>query len=143
MEKTMETKYGKYIIDGPAGRPIGAFPRWNINGAKHFEGADFSMRIHYLTEPYLMIKEAHAHDFDQYYLIIGADFANYRDFGAEIELCLGKEEEAHIITAPAAVHVPKGMVHGPLNFKRIDRPILFIDSLISAEYSMLGKTPPK
>jgi hypothetical protein len=139
----MENKYGKYIVNEPAGKPVGAFPRWITYGGRDFGGAEFSMRIHYLAEPYFMIKESHAHDFDQFYLIIGADFANYREFDAEVELCLGEEEEKHIITAPKAVHVPKGMMHGPLNFKRIGRPILFIDCLLSAEYSRAAKALQK
>jgi hypothetical protein len=139
----MQTKYGKYIINEPAGKATGAFPRWITYGARDFEGAEFSMRIHYLTEPYLMIKEPHTHDFDQFYLIIGADFANYRDFGAVVELSLGKEGETHVITAPVAVHIPQGMVHGPLNFKEIKRPILLIDSFLSAGYAMAGKGTPQ
>ena len=137
----METKYGKYLVTEPKGKLQGAFPRWITYGARDFEGAEFSMRLHYLTEPYLMIKEAHSHDFDQFYLIIGADLSNPWDFHAEIELSLGKEEEKHIITAPTAVHIPKGMIHGPLNFKKIGRPIILIDSLLSAQYAMAGKPP--
>jgi hypothetical protein len=137
----METKYGKYIVNEPAGRPVGAYPRWIANGARDFGGAEFSLRLHYIVEPYLMIKESHAHDFDQFYLICGADFAHYREFDAEIELCLGPEEEKHVITAPAAVHVPKGMMHGPVNFKRIGKPILFIDCLLSSEYAVAAKAP--
>ena len=139
----METKYGKYLVKEPMGKQVGAFPRWITYGARDFEGAEFSMRLHYLAEPYLMIKEAHSHDFDQFYLIIGADLSNALDFHAEIELSLGKEEEKHIITVPTAVHIPKGMIHGPLNFKRIDKPIILIDSLLSAQYSMLGKPAPR
>jgi hypothetical protein len=101
------------------------------------------MRLHYLAEPYLMIKEPHSHDFDQFYLIIGADLANAKDFQAEIELYLGEEQELHLITAPTAVHIPKGMVHGPLNFKKTDRPIILIDSLLSAQYATVGKEPWK
>lgn len=132
----MEGKYGKYLVSEPRGRDYGAFPRWIMNGAKVFGGAEFSQRIHYLAEPVCLIKEAHSHDFDQFYLICGADFANPWDFRAEIELCLGEEEEKHIITAPTAVHVPKGMIHGPINFRKIEKPILFIDSLLSAQYAL-------
>jgi hypothetical protein len=137
----MANKYGKYLVTEPRGRDKGAFPRWIMYGARDFEGAEFSQRIHYIAEPYFMIKEAHSHDFDQFYLICGADFANPWDFHAEIEFCLGKEEELHIITAPTAVHVPKGMIHGPMNFKKIEKPILFIDSLLSAQYALAGKPP--
>ncbi len=47
-----------------------------------------------------------------------------------------------LTAAPTAVHIPKDMIHGPLTYKRIDRPIVMIDSLLSAQYSMVGKPPP-
>jgi hypothetical protein len=137
----MADKYGKYFVKEPRGKDIGAFPRWLVNGGKDFGGAEFSLRVHYLAAPYFMVKESHSHDFDQFYLICGADFAHAWDFDAEIEICLGKEEEKHIITAPTAVHVPKGMLHGPINFTKIGKPILFIDIPISAQYALSGQPP--
>jgi hypothetical protein len=40
-------------------------------------------------------------------------------------LCMGPEEEKHIITQPTFVFVPKGLHHCPLNFKVVNKPILF------------------
>jgi hypothetical protein len=30
--------------------------------------------------------------------------------------------------------VPKGLIHGPLTFKRIDKPIEFIDVVLAPKY---------
>ena len=127
-------KYDEYFVREPLGKE-GFFPRIIANGAKDFGGAEFSLRVHYITEPGILVKEPHAHDFEQFYFFCNGDLNAYREFDAEVEFCLGEEGEMHRITRPTAVHVPAGMVHGPMNFKRIDRPIIFIDALLSAQYA--------
>lgn len=128
-------KYETLFVKEPIGLRGGFFPVVISNGAKDYGGAEFSLRIHYITEPGILIKEPHSHDFDQFYFFLGADFGKIKDFQAEVEFSLGEEEEKFIITVPTTVHVPKGLIHGPLNFKRVDSPIIFIDTLLSAQYS--------
>ena len=128
-------KYDKYFVKEPLGTRGGFFPVVIANGARDYEGAEFSFRIHYITEPGVLAKEPHAHDFEQFYFFVGADFANIKDFQAEVEFFLGEEVEKHVINVPTTVHVPAGMVHGPVDFKKVERPILFIDALLSAQYT--------
>jgi hypothetical protein len=130
-----ENKYDQYFVKEPIGTRGGFFPVVITNGSRDYGGADFSLRIHYITEPGVLIKEPHSHDFEQFYFFLGADFGKVGEFPAEVEFSLGPEGEKHIITVPTSVDVPKGMTHGPLNFKRIDKPIIFIDTLLSAQYS--------
>ena len=129
-------KYDKYFVKEPLLTRGGFFPVVIANGAKDYEGAEFSFRIHYITEPGILVREPHAHDFEQFYFFCNGDLGNYRDFDAEVEFSLGAECEMHLITVPTAVHVPIGMVHGPMNFKRIGKPIIFIDTLLSAQYAI-------
>jgi hypothetical protein len=128
-------KYDKYFIKEPIVTRGGFFPVVIANGAKDYEGSAFSLRVHYITEPGVLVKEPHAHDFEQFYFFFGADLANIKEFKAEVEFSLGEEEEKHTISVPATVHVPIGMVHGPMNFKKVARPIIFIDALLSAQYA--------
>lgn len=130
-----ENKYDQYFVKEPIGTRGGFFPVVITNGSKDYGGADFSLRIHYITEPGILIKEPHSHDFEQFYFFLGADFGKVKEFKAEVEFSLGQEGEKHIINVPTTVHVPKGMIHGPLNFMKIDSPIIFIDTLLSAQYS--------
>ncbi len=88
----------------------------------------------YITEPYLMIKEPHSHDFDQFLCFLGFDPMNIRDFRAEIEFSFGVENEKHIIDSATTIHIPKGLVHGPLNFKRVDKPVMFIEAMLTSKY---------
>jgi hypothetical protein len=131
----VETAYDKYFVPIPAGRG-GFFPVLVANGGRDFEGAEFSIRMHYIAGPGILIKEPHSHNFDQFYCFIGADLANPQEFKAEVEFSLGAEGNVRLITSPTTVHVPKDMIHGPMNFKKIDRPIIFVDCLLSAQYSI-------
>jgi hypothetical protein len=128
-------KYDKYFVKEPLLLRGGFFPVVIANGAEHYDGAEFSFRIHYITEPGILVKEPHAHDFEQFYFFLGADFSNVKEFKAEVEFSLGEEVEKHVITVPTTVHVPIGMVHGPLDFKKVGKPIIFIDTLLSAQYA--------
>jgi hypothetical protein len=129
------SKYDGYFVREPLLTRGGFFPVVIANGAEHYEGAEFSLRIHYITEPGILVKEPHAHDFEQFYFFLGADFSDVREFRAEVEFSLGEEVEKHVITVPTTVHVPIGMVHGPLEFKNVEKPIIFIDTLLSAQYA--------
>ena len=128
-------KYDKYFVKEPLFTRGGFFPVVIANGAADYEGAEFSFRIHYIAKPGILVKEPHAHDFEQFYFFVGADFANVKDFQAEVEFFLGEEVEKHIIDVPTTVRVPVGMVHGPVNFVKVEKPILFIDILLSAQYT--------
>jgi hypothetical protein len=37
----------------------------------------------------------------------------------------GKDAETHIITTTTWVYVPSNVLHCPLKFKRVDKPIMF------------------
>jgi hypothetical protein len=62
----------------------------------------------------------HSHDYDEIVLHIGSDPGNPEDLGAEIEFVVGGEPLK--IDKTAAIFVPKGVKHGPLTWKRVDRP---------------------
>ena len=127
-----ETKYGKYLKTHPIeAAPFG--PVFSFSGEEDFQ-SDFSMFAIYVTKPNLMEETAHSHDFDMYLVFCGSDPANMDDPGAEIELSFGEEEEKHVITSPTTVYIPKGLTHCPLNFKRVDKPVMFLHASIASKY---------
>jgi hypothetical protein len=93
-----------------------------------------------ITEPFQMVDETHSHDFDQFLIFVGGDLANMTDLGGEVELTLsedGVNKETFCITEATNVYIPKGLYHGPLNFKKINnpkKPILFHDLFFAPEY---------
>ncbi len=127
-----DTKYGKYLkTHAVTNSPFG--PAFNFSGEDDFQ-SDFSMFVIYVTKPVLMEETSHSHEFDMYLVFCGSDPDNMGDLGAEIELSFGEEGEKHVITSPATVYIPKGLVHCPLNFKKVTKPVMFLHASIAPKY---------
>jgi hypothetical protein len=136
-----ETKYGKHITRDCVvpGKREGI----KILGTRHLDSfgrGNFSVECIYITSPRLMIPEPHQHNFDQYLCFSSSNPDDAADFDAEIEISLGEEQEKHIINSPAVVYVPSVLHHGPLNFAKVNKPVLFVDIAMSAKYSRIGDT---
>ncbi len=110
-------------------------PTVNFNGETC--GANFSFRWSYLNAPFQMINEPHEHDFDQVLGFLGGNPQDIGDFRAEVEFWMDGEKQ--VITSPTFIRVPKGVSHGPLNFKRIDLPIMFLDMPLAPGYTRVGQ----
>jgi hypothetical protein len=82
----------------------------------------------------LMEEFPHAHEFDMYLTFMGLGPNGLNDLGGEIELCLGEEKEKHIITEPTSVYIPKNMIHCPLEFKVVRKPLLLIHATLASKY---------
>ena len=76
----------------------------------------------------------HVHDFDQVMIFLGADMNDMSDLGAEIELCLGPEQETHITTSAAAVAIPRGFPHYHATVNSMDRRFIFMEVSITSRY---------
>jgi hypothetical protein len=125
------SKYDQYFVKEPL--DVGRFAP-NLRYTSDFAGTDFTLRWHYITGPYVMETEPHAHDFDQFTFFIGGDPMNIKEFGAEVEMYMGEEQEKHVIDATTVMYVPRGLVHGPLNFKTVNKPIMFMNVPLTARY---------
>ena len=99
-----------------------------------FVGKNFSLDCAFRTKPLLMIPKPHKHKFDQYICFLSANEDDVTDFDAEIEFTLGDEREKQVITSPTIAFIPAGMAHGPLNFVRVTKPVLFLDVAITHKY---------
>ena len=128
-------KYGKYIVQSPVEK--GEFGQEIRFIGESVYNSNFSLVLIKITEPVLMEKTPHYHDFDMYLYFLSYDPQNMEDLGAEIEIGLGKEGERHLITAPASVYVPKGMIHCPLHFKKVSKPILFVHPMLAPKYTKI------
>ena len=106
-------------------------------GLKDLEGLNIRIAYNCVSEPFFMIKNAHKHEHAQYLCFIGGNPMDIRDFGAEVELSLGDEGEKYIINKTTVVHVPAGLSHCPLNFTKVDKPIIFMDIYPAAEYKQI------
>ena len=140
-----EGKYSKYVIEEPITFSVFkevTSPQFLVSGERNLEGLDFTMGWSFLTEPFIMIPQAHKHDYNQIIGFIGGNPVDIRDFGAEVEMSLGDEEEKYIVTSTTFFYIPKGLTHGPLNVKTVNKPIMFIDVVLSPGAAGAGGRPP-
>ncbi|MCK4722965.1 MAG: hypothetical protein KAT75_06660, partial [Dehalococcoidia bacterium] len=56
-----------------------------------FGNKNFSLSWWPISEPFEMVSETHAHDFDQFLIFVGGDITNMSDLGGEVELTLGEK----------------------------------------------------
>ena len=84
---------------------------------------------------------SHSHDFHELLCFIGGDPENINDLGAEISICLGEEQEEHIINSATVVSIPPGLKHCPLKVKKITKPFVFLEVSTTTGYSNnMGET---
>jgi hypothetical protein len=125
-------KYEKYVYEHPIN--YGAFgPSIDYAGEKVFD-SNFSLICLPVTKPVLMEEYPHSHEFDMYITLMGLNPNGLEDLGGEVELYLGEEKEKYVITKPTSVYMPKGMIHCPLEFKRVDKPMLLIHATLASKY---------
>lgn len=127
-----ETKYGKYILKDSYKKffQTDAF----LARPGQVEGLDFYVVTQGIIEPFAMPTPPHKHDFPQVLGFIGGDSANIHDFGAVVELCLGEEQEKHIITTNTIIYIPAGLYHCPINIPKVDKPIVFLEVMLTNKY---------
>ncbi len=123
-------KFDKYVLKQtkPTAKVGAATPQAFDKGpVKDWAGIAHRFVWTHVNAPTVIETEAHSHDFDEYLCFCSADPATPFDFGAEVELSLGSEGEKQVITNSSIVCVPKGLVHGPINFIKVSKPVLFTD----------------
>jgi hypothetical protein len=139
-----KTKYDKYITTEVI-KEVDKRPGFFVTSTRHlgdkWGGGHLSVDSIYVTKPHLMITQPHKHEFPQYIHFFSANPNDPRDFDAEIEITLGEEQEKHIIKSPAAAYFPAGLLHGPIEFKKVGKPLLFVDIAVTGKYSRVGNTP--
>jgi hypothetical protein len=132
-----ESKYGKYFMTEPM--EIG--PMLHVCGETGCAGSLFSgfpieMQLLCLSRPGVMIHKPHSHDVDELFFIFGGNPRNYFEFGAEIEIMMGEEQERHLIDKTTIIYVPKGVVHCPITTIKVDSPVQWMHVLFQGSYRM-------
>jgi hypothetical protein len=135
------TKYNKYFLsyDGAPPKandyvslnslppfPEIASPQTYFRGAPALPGATASIGWQVFIKPYLLETIPHTHEEDEFLIFLGAELPDLcNSFNAEIDFWIGEELEKHTITSTTVVFIPKGVLHCPLNFRIITKPVLF------------------
>jgi hypothetical protein len=140
-----EKKYQQYVFSDfreDANLPGVASPQAYFRGDCQIPNAKANFGWQLFTKPLFLERKPHTHNGDEYLIFLGGALPDlFSSFDAEIDLCMGEEEEKYLITKPTIVYVPAGMPHTPLNFRVINKPVFFTAMLLSPvfEKTMEGK----
>lgn len=134
------TKYGKYILREPhvTTHPQNQVPIY-VNSELNDEiTCDIAFNVCSDIDHPGPIPPPHKHDADEYMFFLGGDPKNFNDFQAEIDICIGsgEDQETHTINTAAFVYIPKGLVHMPMTYKRVDQPIITGHFFLAPKWSM-------
>ena len=129
-----DSKYGKYFL----GEPWGVKHSWAAPDAPEYIGLGqkapvanwdepLTQVLRPIYRPYKMIPNGHKHNQAEILYFIGGDPMNFKEFGAEVEITMGEgdDTEVHVITHTTWLYIPSNVMHCPLEFKRVDKPIMF------------------
>jgi hypothetical protein len=136
-------KYGKYIFNDKDQLMVhfgGRNPFLQVRGIKQWPGMACQIAVAPISQPLLMEATPMKHDFDQILVFMGSNTSDIFEFDAEVEFCLGDEQEKHLIKSPSVIYIPKGLTHCPINFKKIGKPIIFLDITLTTAYTRKEKT---
>ncbi|MFA5309824.1 MAG: hypothetical protein WC370_10135 [Dehalococcoidales bacterium] len=87
------------------------------------------------------VGDPHTHDFSHVIGLIGGRPEDAQDLGGEIVVSLDGHDE--VITRNCLIFVPAGVVHGPILFKKINRPVFFITIAMTGAYTRKPAAAPK
>jgi hypothetical protein len=131
--------YGKYIKKSPYSKSV--YPEITVPAMAYrgdSGGKDLQFDWSCITKPFVMRNKSDVSKVDRFLIFAGNNGFDYREFHGEIELTLGENNEKHIITEPKLVYIPKGLKIGPINFKKVDKPVQLMDFHLSPKFSKEG-----
>jgi hypothetical protein len=117
--------------------PEGLYPEPRIwMEGKDLEGFNAHFSYGFIEDPTVMhpVKGAVVHPYDECLVFEGTDNSNILYLGAEVSIELGVEREEHMFSQPSVVLIPKGMPHGPVTVRRVDRTIVHYSIGLAADY---------
>jgi hypothetical protein len=72
----------------------------------------------------------HDHDFEEIVLNLGNDPNNPQDLGADVEFCI--DNQCVTFNKTCATYIPRGIPHGPMTWKKINKPNLLMPIIFGA-----------
>ncbi|MBN2238868.1 MAG: hypothetical protein JW712_03765 [Dehalococcoidales bacterium] len=138
-----ERKYEKFFLKNPwgvnhPGTPEDAPKYIGIGQEVPVEAwnENFTQVLRPIYYAYEMIPKPHKHPAAEVLYFIGGDPMNFAEFEAEVEFTIGEGDDAevYVITNTTWVYVPANVPHCPLNFKRVDKTIMFGHIMFSPTY---------
>lgn len=95
-----------------------------LNGRDHLDKAElnFTWGFYSGIGDWHTGQDPHIHPYPECLVFVGLDSANVDYLGAEVDICLGEEQETYTFDDPTCVIAPAGFPHCPLITKRVLSP---------------------
>ena len=132
-----DSQYGKCIKTTSLVKEISYYTGKSLVAHNGELDADCSLGYHHVSKP-ISFDDPHSHKFPEMLCFIGSDPGDITDLGAEIEVTIGGEK--HLITTAAVVSIPPDVVHCPIIFKRVDKPLVFMEISLSRVWKPEGSS---
>ena len=119
---------------------VGMLPQFEayFRGESCIEGAQIYLPYRAYMEPGVIDPEPHFHRDEEYLAFVGHDLRDaFESFDAEIEMWLGEDYDSMekiVITKPTMIRVPQFYWHGPVEIKRLGKPLFFQPVLFNSRY---------
>jgi hypothetical protein len=112
-----------------------AEPRVWMEG-KDMEGFNAHFSFGFIKKPVVCHPEEGTliHPYDECLVFAGTDNSDILYLGTEVSVELGEEQEEHVFSEPSVVLVPKGIPHGPVTIRNVDKPIVHYTIGLGPEY---------
>lgn len=138
-----EKKYGKHVIREPFYKAEEDFGGATIFKHTDDDKAGVVYEYHCINQADWAMKNTRIHDTWELLCFLGGNPENIADFGAEISICLGDENEEHIITGATIVTIPPELKYGPIITKRYSSPFVLLRIATTAEYENTLSSEPE
>ena len=124
-----------------------AAPHAYFRGDPNIKGAQLNLPYRAYTKTGTISAEPHFHRDEEYLAFVGHDLRNaFESFDAEIEMWLGEDidnMEKIVITAPTMIRVPNFYWHGPIEIKKLGKPLFFQPVLFNSRYYAIRRREKK
>lgn len=134
-----DTKYGNLIkkLEFRTGMGGANARELTFVGGDEMGGMElnFIVGVYDQTGDWAPNRGAHDHTFDECLLFFGYDDKDISYLGADMSLCLGKEQEKHYFSVPTVAAAPRGMPHCPLVTEKVYKPFGHFHLALAAKYS--------
>lgn len=119
-----------------------AEPQTSFLGNSQIPGASYYVSYRLIREACVPEPYPHRHEADEY-LVFGTETMNGRDWDAEVAVTIGRgaDAETFVINRPATVFIPAGTWHGPVDFRRVGKPVFYQPSLMQPGFGGVYALP--
>jgi hypothetical protein len=112
-------------------------PTFGFRGDSQIPGSKANFGWNVITKPYFLDRVTHVHAGDEYLCFLAGNVPDcFSEFDAECDIYLGEEQELYTIKEPTIVYIPKGLWHCPLEFRKVNKPLLFVMILLTPGFAL-------